>query len=107
MVFDPVSYLLFITAFEFAITFWIWLKTSLFQDYTLGCTLDNDTPNGDNGINDNDNDDENYINDNKADNDRNNHNDYNDDDNDNNYVNDNGDQTITIFQAMHLGEPVL
>ena len=66
LVFDPVSYLLFITVFEFAITFWVWLvnsfqKVSLFPDYILDDTLDNDTPNGDNDINDND--DENYIND--------------------------------------------
>ena len=37
-----------------------------------------DTPDGDNGINDNDDDDENYINDNNANNDRNHHYDYND-----------------------------
>ena len=53
LVFDPVSYLLFITVFEFAITFWVWLvnsfqKVSLFPDYNLDDTLDNDTPNGDN-----------------------------------------------------------
>ena len=77
------------------------VETSLFQDYILDDTLDNETPNGD-YINDNyddDYDDENYINDNNGNNDRNHHNDYNDDDNDNNFDNDNGDQTIVIFQG--------
>ena len=73
LVFDPASYLLFITVFEFSITFWVWLvnsiqkvrlETSLLQDYILDDTWDNDTPNGVNGINVNDDDDENYINNN-------------------------------------------
>ena len=55
LVFDPVPYLLFITVFEFAMTFWVWLvnsfqkarvETSLFQNYILDDTLDNKTPNG-------------------------------------------------------------
>ena len=113
LVFDPATYLLFITVFEFALTFWVWLvcsfqkarvETNLFQDYILDDTLDDETPNGD-FINDNyvdDYDDENYINDNNGNNDRNNHNDYNDDDNDNNFDNDNCDQAIVIFQAIHF-----
>ena len=86
------------------------METSLFQDYILDGTLDNDTPNRDNGINDNYDDDddyENYINDNNGNNDCNHHNDYNDDDNDNNYDNDNDDQTIMIFQAIYFKEPFL
>ena len=81
------------------------METSLFQDYILDNTLDDETPNGD-YINDNydDDDDENCINDNNGNNDRNHHNDYNDDDNDNNFDNDNGDQTIVIFQVIHFGE---
>ena len=116
LVFDSVPYLLFIAVFEFPMTFWVWLvnslhkarvETSLFQDYILDDTLDNETPNGD-YINDNyddDYDNENYVNDNNGNNDRNHHNDHNDDDNDNNFDNDNGDQTILIFQAIHFGEP--
>ena len=47
LVFDPVSCLLFITVFEFAITFWVWLvnsfqkvrvETSLFSDYIIDDT---------------------------------------------------------------------
>ena len=62
LVFDPVSCSLFVTIFEFAITFWVWLvnglqkervETSLFRKYVLDDALDNDTPNGDIGINDN------------------------------------------------------
>ena len=116
LVFDPVPYLLFITAFEFAMTFWVWLvdsfqkarvETGLFQDHILDDTLDNKTSNGD-YINDNYDDDyydENYINDSNGNNDRNHHNAYNDDDNDNNFDNDNGDQTVVIFLAIHFGEP--
>ena len=61
LVFDPVSCLLFITVFELAITFLVWLvngfqkvrvEASLLPDYILDDTLDNDTPNGDIGIND-------------------------------------------------------
>ena len=75
LVFDPASYVLFITVFEFTITFWVWLansfqkvrlETSLFQDYILDDAWDNDTPNGVNGINVNDDDDENYINNNNG-----------------------------------------
>ena len=98
-------------------TFRVWLvssfqkarmETSLLQNYILEGTLDNDTPSGDNRINDNydvydDYDDERYINDNNWNNNCNHHNDYNDDDNDNNYDSDNGNQTIMIFQAIHVG----
>ena len=107
LVFDPVSYLLFITVFEFAISFWVLLvnsfqevrvETSLFREYILDDTLDKDTPNDDNGIN-GINDNENYNYDSNKNNDCNRH---NDDDNDNNYDNDNGNQTIVIFQAMHF-----
>ena len=96
LVFYPVSYLLFF--FEFAITFWVLLvnsfrkvrvETSSFPDYILDETLDNDTPNGDNCINDNDDHDENCIYDNNENNDRNQYNDHTDDDNDNNYDNNN------------------
>ena len=117
LVFDPVACLLFITVFEFTMTFRVWLvnsfhrarvETSLSQDYILDDTLDNNTPNGDCGINDNydddDYDDESYINDNNGNNNHNHHNDYNNDDNDSNYDNDNGDQTIMIVQAIHFGE---
>ena len=115
LVFDPVPYLLFITVFEFAMTFWVWLvnsfqkarvETSLFQDYILGDTSDNETPNGD-YINDNyddDYDDESYITDNNGNNDYNHHSNYNHDDNDNNFDNDNGDQTMMIFQVIHFGK---
>ena len=51
--------------------------------------LDNDSPNGDNDINDN-GDDENHIIYNNKNNNYNHHNDHNDDNN-NNYDNDNGD----------------
>ena len=104
LVFDPV----FITVFECAMTFWVWLvssfqkervETSLFQDYIIDDTLDNETSNGDyiNDYYDDGYNDENYINDNNGNNDHNHHNDYNDDDNDNNFDNDNGGQTIVIF----------
>ena len=73
------------------------VETSSFRDYILDDTLD-DTPNADNGVN-NDSDNGNYNHD-----DCNRHNDHNDDDNDNNYDNDNGDQTIMIFEAMDFGE---
>ena len=62
LVFDPVSCLLFITVLEFSITFCVWLvngsqkvrvETSLFPDYALDDTLENDNPNGDIGISDN------------------------------------------------------
>ena len=113
LVVDSVSYLLFIIAFEFAITFWVWLvnsfpkvrvETSLFQECILDNALDNDTPNGDNGIKDND-DDQNYINDNNGNNDHNHHHDYNDGDHDKNYHNDNEDQRKMNFKTMHFGEP--
>ena len=79
------------------------MGTSLFADYILDDTLDNVTPNGNNGINDND-DDEIHINHNYGNNDFIDHNDHNDD-NDNNYGNNNGGQTTMILQAMHFGEP--
>ena len=82
-------------------------EASSFPVYILDDALDNDTPNDDNGINDNDDDDENYINDNNGNNDRNHHNGHHYDDNDNNYDNDNGDQTIMILQTMHFGEPFI
>ena len=68
--------------------------------------LNNDTPNGDIGIHDN-NDDESYNHDNNGNNNLNHHNDHNDDDNDNNYDNDNGGHAVIIFQAMNFGEPFL
>ena len=82
------------------------METSLYQDYILDDTLDNDNPNADYIYDsyDDDYDDENYINDNNDNNDRNHHNDYNDNDNDNNFDNDNGNQTIVIIQAIHFGE---
>ena len=49
------------------------VETSLFPDYILDDTLDNDTPNGDIGINSN-----------NENNDRNHHNNHNDDDIDHN-----------------------
>ena len=83
------------------------MKTSLFPDYVLDDTLDVDTPNGDNGINDN-NDDENCNYDKNENNDSNHLNDNNnDDDNNNNYDNDNDDQTIMIFQTLHFVEPFI
>ena len=68
--------------------------------------VDNDTPNGDNDINDNDGD-ENQINDNNKNNDNNSHNDHSDYNNDSNYDIDNGDQTIMILQAIFFGEPLV
>ena len=62
LVFDPISCLLFITVFEFAINFWVWLvngfqkvrvEATLLLDYILDDTLDNDIPYGDIDINDN------------------------------------------------------
>ena len=115
LAFDPVACSLFITVF---MTFSVWLVNSiqktrveinLFQGNILDGTLDNDTPNGNNRINDDYDDDDydndkNYINDNDRNNYCKHHNDY-DDDNDNNHDNDNGDQAIMIFQAIHFGEP--
>ena len=115
LVFDPVPYLLFITVFEFAMTFWFRLvnsfqkarvKTNLYQDYILDDTLDNETPNGD-YINDNYDDDdydENYINDNNGNDDRNQH---NDEGNNNNFENDIGDQTKSaqILMCLHSVNP--
>ena len=81
------------------------LKVSLFPDYDLEDTLDNDIPDVDNGINDN-NDDENYNHDDNGNNHGIHHNDNNDDDNnDKNYDKDNSGQTIMILQAMDFGEP--
>ena len=63
--------------FGFSITSWVWLvntflkvsvKTSLLPDYVLHDTADDDTPDSDNGINDN-NGDKNYDFDNKKSND--------------------------------------
>ena len=79
------------------------VETSLFQDYILDDTLDNDTPNDDNFIN-NESDNGHYNHDSNGNNDCNRHNDHNDDDNDNNYDNDSGDQTIMIFEAVGFGE---
>ena len=82
------------------------MKTSLFPDYVLDYTLHDDTPDGDNGINGN-NDEENCNYDNNKNNDSNHLNDNNNDDNDNNYDHDNDDQTIMIFQIMHFVEPFI
>ena len=82
------------------------VKTSLFPDHVLDDTLDDNTPHGDNGVNDN-NDDENYNYDNNENNDANKLNDNNNDDNDSNYDNGNDDQTIMIFQTMHFVEPFI
>ena len=79
------------------------MKTNLFPDYVLDDALDDNSPDGDNGISDS-NDDENCNYDNNKNNDSNNHNDNKHDDNDNNYDNDNDDQTIMIFQTMHFVE---
>ena len=78
------------------------VETSSLRDYILDGTVDNDTPNDDNGIN-NDSDNGNHNHDSNG-NDCNRHNDHNDDDNDNNYDNNNGDQTIMKFEAMNFGE---
>ena len=59
-------------------------ETILFPNYILDETLDIDTPNGDNGINDKDDDDQKYINDNNGNKYPNHLNDQNNDDNDNN-----------------------
>ena len=75
------------------------VETDLLPDYILDYSLDNDTPNGDNGINDND-DCECYNNDNNGNNDLNHHNDHNDDNNDNNHDKDNGDHTIIILENL-------
>ena len=61
------------------------------QKYILDNTLNNDTPDGDNGFNDNNHD---GLNNKNHDSDGN-----NDDD-------DSGDLTITIFQTMHFREPL-
>ena len=82
------------------------MKASFIQDFVLDGTLDDDTPDGDNGINDN-NDDEIYNYDNNENNYSNHLNDNNNDDNDNNYDNDNDDQTTMIFQTMHFVEPFI
>ena len=79
------------------------VETSLLPDYIID---DNDTPNGDNDINDN-YDDENHINDNNKNNDHNHNNDYNDDDNDNSYDKNNGAQTIMTLQTIFFGEPLV
>ena len=68
------------------------MKTSFLWDYVPDDILGDDTPDGDNGINDN-NDDQNYKYDN---------NDNNNDDNNSNYDDDNDDQTTMIFQVMHF-----
>ena len=68
------------------------MKTSFLWDYVPDDILGDDIPDGDNGINDN-NDDQNYKYDN---------NDNNNDDNNSNYDDDNDDQTTMIFQVMHF-----
>ena len=68
------------------------MKTNFLWDYVPDDILGDDTPDGDNGINDN-NDDQNYKYDN---------NDNNNDDNNSNYDDDNDDQTTMIFQVMHF-----
>ena len=78
------------------------MKTSLFPDYILSNTLNDDTSDGGHGINDN-NGDENCNYDNNKNNDSNDLN--NNNDKDNNHDNDNDDQTIMIFQTMHFVEP--
>ena len=77
------------------------MKTSFLWGYVPDDILGDDTPDGDNGINDN-NDDQNYKYDNNDNNDSNYLNDNNNDDNDNNYDDDNDDQTTMIFQVMHF-----
>ena len=101
------------------------------QNYVIDHTLDNNTPDGDDGVNDNnynkdnhDNDDiidGNPCNNNNDDDNDNNHNDNNDsddgnagnhdiddDDNDNNHHNeDNSYQKTMIFQAMSFQESLL
>ena len=71
------------------------VDTSLFPDYILDDTLDNDTPNGCNGISDNI--DEKHDHDNIENNNVNLYNN-NCDDNDSNFDNVNGDQTIMMFR---------
>ena len=73
----------------------------MLSDYVPDYTLDDDTPDGDNGNRDN-NDDENHNYDNNENNVGNHLNDDNDYDNDNKY--DDDDQTIMIFQTMHFVE---
>ena len=77
------------------------VKTSLFPDYVLEDTWDDDNPDDDNGINDI-NDGENYNYDNNDNNDGYHLNDNNDGGNDNNYDSNNDDQTIMIFQTIHF-----
>ena len=100
------SNLLFITDFEFAITFCVWLvnsflkisvKTSLFLDCLLDDTLDD-------GINDN-NDDGSSEYDNSENNNGIDFNDNKDDDNYNNCHNGSDYLTIIIVQTMHFVEP--
>ena len=79
------------------------IGTSLLSDYVPDYTLDDDTPDGDNGNRDY-NDDENHNYDNNENNVGNQLNDDNDYDNDNKYDNDDDDQTIMIFQTIHFVE---
>ena len=79
------------------------IGTSLLPDYVPYDTLDDDTPDGDNGNRDN-NDDENHNYDNNENNVGNQLNDDNDYDNDNKYDNDDDDQTIMIFLTIHFVE---
>ena len=79
------------------------IGTSLLPDYVPYDTLDDDTPDGDNGNRDN-NDDENHNYDNNENIVGNHLNDDNDYDNDNKYDDDDDDQTIMIFQTMHFVE---
>ena len=77
------------------------METILFPDYVLDDTLDDYTPDDDNGISDN-NDDENYNYYNIENNSVDQLNDNNDDDNDNSYDKDNDGQTMMMFQTMHF-----
>lgn len=81
------------------------LNTSLLPDDVLDDTLDDDIPDGEIGINDNNND-ENYNYDSNENNGGNQLNDDNND-NDNNYDYDNDGQMIIIFQTMHFIEHLI
>ena len=84
------------------------MKTSLLPGYVLDYTLDDDTADGDNCINDS-NDDENCNYDNNENN-NSNHlviTNNNNDNNDSNHDNNNDDQAIMIFQTMYFVEPFI
>ena len=82
------------------------MKPSLFLDYALDYSLDDDTPDGDNCINDN-NDDGNCNYDNIENTYSNHLNDNNNHNVNSNHDNNNDDQTIMIFQTMHFVEPFI